>query len=120
MRVHYAVSEALEQLLKGKTKLAGLQLVQLLRGIHQCSLDAGDWKTAWLLLHLPDPVERPRFGGEVQELEVVASYVKAMNELERKSRALNSDRTEEEPEGGKGKKGRGKKKQQQSEENVNV
>ena len=52
----------------------------------------------------------------------MASYVKAMNELERKSRALNSaaDRTEEEPEGGKGKKGRGKKKQQQSEENVNV
>lgn len=121
MRIHYAVSEALEQLLKGKTKLAGLQLVQLLRGVHQCSLDGGDWRTAWLLLHLPDPVERPRFGGEVQELEIVASYVKAMNELERKSRVLaaGGERGEEEVEGGKGKKGKGKKKQQQqSEENM--
>lgn len=120
MRIHFAVSEALEQLLKGKTKLAGLQLVQLLRGVHQCSLDGGDWRTAWLLLHLPDPVERPRFGGEVQELEVVASYVKALNELERKNRALNSaaDRVEEESEAGKGKKGKGKKKQQQGDDPV--
>lgn len=120
MRVHYAVSEALEQLLHGKTKLAGLQLVQLLRGVHQCSLDAGDWRTAWLLLHLPDPVERPRFGGEVQELEVVASYVKALNELERKNRAISSaaDRVEDESETGKGKKGKGKKKQQQADDPV--
>jgi len=104
----------LEQLLKGRTKLCGLQLVQLLRAVHQASLDQGEWKTAWMLTHLPDPVERPRFGGEPQDLEVIASYVKAMSDLERKSKGANPNPgggKESEDGEGKGKKGKNKKKQ---------
>ena len=44
MRVHFAVSELLESILKGKSNLAALQAVQLLRACHQSSLDQGSWK----------------------------------------------------------------------------
>ena len=112
MRCHYAISDTLQLLLNGKDQLAALQLVQLLRALHQCSIDQGDWRTAWLMLHMPDPVERPRFGGEPQDLEVIASYVRAMADLERKGKAAPTPKpTEGDPPvgGGKGKKSKGKK-----------
>ena len=64
MRVHFAVSELLKSILKGKSNLAALQAVQLLRACHQSSLDQGSWKAASLLLGHQDPLERPRFGWE--------------------------------------------------------
>ena len=88
LRVHFAVSSALQLLLQGKNKLAALRLTQLLRALHQASLDNGSWQTAWLLLHLPDPTGQPKFGGEPQDLEVIASYLKAMGELERKGKTI--------------------------------
>ena len=63
-RLHYAISDTLQLQLAGHTDRAGLQMTQILRAIHQCSLDQGDWRVAWHLLHLQDPVEKPRFGGE--------------------------------------------------------
>ena len=86
MRLHWATSDTLQLLLRGKVDRAALQLTQTLRALHQCALDNGEWRTAWLLLHLPDPAERPKFGGDAHQLEVVASYVKAMSELEKKSK----------------------------------
>lgn len=86
MRLHWATSDTLQLLLRGKVDRAALQLTQTLRALHQCALDNGEWRTAWLLLHLQDPAERPKFGGDPHQLETVASYVKAMNELEKKSR----------------------------------
>ena len=108
-RLHYALSSILELQLNGKTMRATLLMTQVLRSIHQCSLDQGDWRTAWLLTHLPDPMLRPRFGGEEQSLEVIGAYVKAMNDLEKKGRALTTDQDGEDPGAGKGKKGKGKK-----------
>eukprot|EP00438_Fugacium_kawagutii_P015755 Skav233444 [mRNA] locus=scaffold1486:342746:344071:- [translate_table: standard] len=111
MRFHYALSEILQELLRGKADQASLQVTQLLRATHQAALDNGEWKTAWLLLDMPDPVEKPRFGGEVQDLETVAAYVKAMHDLEKKSKAWGPQKPQEDEEGnpkGKGKKGRAK------------
>ena len=59
---------------------------------------------------MQDPLEKPRFGGEAQSLEVIAAYVKAMSDLEKKSTSSSSSRNPEEEiaPGGKGKK-KGKK-----------
>ena len=59
LRVHFAVSEVLQTLLRNQPEQAAVELVQLLRAVHQCSLDQGSWKTAWLLLRYTDPVEVP-------------------------------------------------------------
>ena len=112
MRLHYGMSEALETLLKGKSEQAAMQLVMLLRATHQCSLDGGNWKVAWLLTHMADPLDRPRFGGEAQDLEVIASYVRAMGDLEKRSKLVPNafeDDVDKEPKKPKGAKGRGKK-----------
>ena len=85
MRVHYAVSKLLQSQLSGKHERASLQAVQLLRALHQVSLDQGSWKTGSLLMSHADPLEGPKFGGEPDQLEKIASYVKAMTELEKRS-----------------------------------
>ncbi len=108
MRLHFGISEALETLLKGKVEQSGLQLTLLLRAIHQCSLDGGNWKVAWLLTHMVDPLERPKFGGEAQDLEIIASYVRAMGDLEKRSKS-HPETDEEVKEWRKKGKGKGKK-----------
>ena len=112
MRTHFAVSEMLQTMLRGNHDLAALQAVQILRALYQCNLDGGSWKAASLLMSHPDPLDRVRFGGEPSQLEDIASYLKVMQELERRSTNL-ADRSEEES--GKGKKGKGKKADSQSE-----
>ena len=109
-RLHHALSTILETQLKGKTMEAMLQMTQVLRSIHQCALGQGNWQTAWLITGMQDPLEKPRFGGEAQSLEVIAAYVKAMSDLEKKSTSSSSSRNPEEEiaPGGKGKK-KGKK-----------
>ena len=105
MRLHYGMSEALETLLKGKSEQAALQLTMLLRATHQCSLDGGNWKVAWLLTHMADPLDRPRFGGEAQDLEVIASYVRAMGDLEKRSKwapNITEEDADKDPKKGKG------------------
>jgi len=108
MRLHFGISEALETLLKGKVEQSALQLTLLLRAIHQCSLDGGNWKVAWLLTHMVDPLERPKFGGEAQDLEIIASYVRAMGDLEKRSKS-HAETDEEAKEWRKKGKGKGKK-----------
>ena len=112
MRTHFAISELLQTILRGDHDQAALQAVQILRALYQCNLDGGSWKAASLLMSHPDPLDRVRFGGEPAQLESVASYLKAMQELEKRSTNL-VDRQEED--GGKGKKGKGKKADSQSE-----
>ena len=106
MRMHFALSHLLQTLLKGHVSQGALEVTQLLRAVHQCALDQGEWKTAWLLLDLADPLEKPRFGGEAQQLELVASYVRAMADLEKKNRGNPGEKEDDEMVGkGKGKKG---------------
>ena len=98
----YTVSELLQVQLSGKPNQAALQSVQLLRALHQASLDKGSWRAAALLLAHQDPLERQRFGGE--PLEQVAWYLKAMEELEKRGRIPQNDPSTKKPNKGKGKK----------------
>lgn len=118
-RLHHALSTILETQLKGKTMEATLQITQVLRSIHQCALDQGNWQTAWLLTGMQDPLEKPRFGGEAQSLEVIAAYIKAMDDLEKRSTSSSASRSQEEdaPAGAKGNK-KGKKGQKADAEPV--
>lgn len=113
MRIHFALSHLLQTLLKGQLNQGALQVTQLLRATHQAALDGGEWRTAWLLLDLADPLEKPRFGGEAQQLELVAGYVRALSDLEKKSRTFPPKSQEEEVE--KPGKGGGKKKSKKPE-----
>ena len=113
LRIHYAASEVLQTLLQNKPELAALELVQVLRAIHQTCLDQGSWKASWLLLRYQDPVDVPRFGGEPQDLERVAGYLDALQKLEKRSKGLGKGDVADE-EGGKGKKGKGNKQKQVS------
>lgn len=106
-RCHLMTSEALQLLLQGNVEETALQLVLNLRAMYQCSLDGGSWTSAWLLTYLPDPLEKPRFGGEAQDLEIIAGYLKAMQELEKKGNKWNHQDHENEESKGKP-KGRGK------------
>jgi len=107
MRIHYAVSELLQCQLKGKQEQAALQAVQLLRAIHQSCLDGGSWRAASLLMQHADPLDRPRFGGEAAQLEDIATYLKAIQDLEKRSGGQGED-PDTDPaknrKGGKGKK----------------
>ena len=113
MRIHYAVSELLQVQLSGKPNQAALQSVQLVRALHQASLDKGSWRAAALLLAHQDPLERQRFGGEPEQLEQVAWYLKAMEELEKRGRIPQND-----PSTKKLNKGKGKKKHDQNAEDT--
>lgn len=84
LRTHFALSEILQVLMKGKTERAALMVVQLLRALHQVSLDQGSWQA--VLSHV-DPLEKPKFGGEPDQLERIASYLKAMGDLEKRSQS---------------------------------
>ena len=106
-RIHFAVSEILAAQLRGKREQAALQSVQLLRCLHQVCLDGGSWRAGSLLLQHQDPLERPRFGGEASQLEHIASYLKAVQELEKKNTG-GGDQGEDEV-GGKNGRRKGKK-----------
>ncbi|CAE7688120.1 unnamed protein product [Symbiodinium sp. CCMP2592] len=85
-RVHVLLHEILRLMLQNLFEEAALQTVLSPRAVHQCSLDNEKWDLAWLLTHLEDPFQRRRWGGETLEVEVVAAYVKALEDLEKKTR----------------------------------
>ena len=112
-RVHVLLHEILRLMLKNRFEEAALQAVLSLRAVHQCSLDNGRWDLAWLLTHVEDPFQRRRWGGETQEVEVVAAYVKALEDLEKKTRQtrfFDSGQPAEEEEQPEDKPGKGKQK----------
>ena len=101
LRVHFALSEILQTLLKNQPEQAALELVQLLRAVHQTNLDRGSWRASWLLLRYADPIETPKFGGSRRTWRV-AGYLNALQKLEKRAKGLGKGDHEEG--GGKGKK----------------
>lgn len=116
LRIHFAISEALQTLLRNQTELAALELVQILRAVHQTCLDNGSWKASWLLLRYQDPVDVPRFGGEPQELERVAAYMDALQKLKKRSKGISKGDQEDDAAKGKRGKGNAKKKNDEAKE----
>jgi len=66
-RVHVILGEILRLLLLDKKDQAAAMTVQGMKSVHQCVIDQGSWRSAWLLTTLPGPCTRPRFGGGERE-----------------------------------------------------
>ena len=96
-RIHYCLSEILELSHRGEKQLSDAYLVQLLKAIHQVSLDDGRWGHAGLLLPSENPLARPEFGGDMSELMDVLSYTKAVRDL--KNTAANNQKEMTAPSG---------------------
>ena len=84
-RCHWHLSHALAYFFRGRKQQAEAYMVQLLKGLHQVALDGGSWEVASLLLPARDPCQREQWGASERELEAVASYRKAMEEIGRSS-----------------------------------
>jgi hypothetical protein len=97
LRIYVACGAVEELLHQGQVDIAHAQLIQVLKALHQFSVD-GSWKTAWPLTFLADPVDRERQGGTEVELEGVLSYLKVQDELRRKTRGPDPADEEEEEE----------------------
>ena len=96
-------------------------VVQLLKAVHQVSIDSGDWRTASLLVPTSDPLLRKEFGGSELETQAIVNFRKAQYDL-RETRAAVGGQEWNQPgnpprgpgaeqvteEGGEGPKGKGK------------
>ena len=89
-RLHAYVGDALALTKTGDMPVVQAFLVQLLKAILQVNLDAGDWRTAHLLLPTQDPLARREFGGEESEIQAIVEYRKAQHELRRIRAAVST------------------------------
>ena len=77
-------------MLREKWERAALQVVLCLKSVHQTALDNGDWSVSWMLTPLNDPISKAKFGGSMEELSQVTSYLRSMAELEKNTEKLRS------------------------------
>jgi len=89
-RMHILMGEVLRLLLKGQTRSAAAQLIQGMRAAHQFTLDGGAWRTAWLLTYMRDPLGQVKMATGESEVDVIASYIKVTDDLEKRTRGANS------------------------------
>ena len=103
-RVHYHLSHILTMMLRGQTAQAEAYMVQLLRAVHQVSLDGGSWSTAALRLPKKDPLYKVRFGATEEELETCLSFNEAMKKISgqrwEKPESQDKDSKDKKAEGG--------------------
>jgi hypothetical protein len=92
------MAAAFQQLDRGRPLTAQCLLTQSMKAVHQCVLDDGAWTNAWLLTGIEDPYLRTRWGGSETEMEVVSSYNKVLDELERRTAAHRTTTTKSEVE----------------------
>ncbi|CAE7547939.1 unnamed protein product [Symbiodinium natans] len=85
-RAHFLVSHILKHLLDDDPKAAALMTVLTLRCLHQVALDGGNWEIGWALTSLKDPLARKRWGGEPAQLESAAEYLRAVQDLEKRTK----------------------------------
>ena len=107
-RCHFLVSHILKHLLDDDKESAALMAVLTLRCLHQVALDSGNWEVGWMLTTLKDPLSRRRWGGEPGHLETAADYLRAVQDLEKRTRQVawgnwdqNQNETADTPEGDK-------------------
>ena len=74
-------SEILEVALSENYELTVALLCQLLKVLHQVSLDHGSWESTSLLWAFKDPLSPEAFVGDEDEMVRVHTYQKAQHEL---------------------------------------
>ena len=72
-RIHHQISKAVELSLNDQVEQGTTLLCQLLRAIHQMSIDNGSWEDASGFLPLGDPLPKPEFACEESELEKIVA-----------------------------------------------
>ena len=77
-------------------------LVQVLKALHQCAIDGGDWMSGALLVPVADPLRREEFGVTEREMQQVYSHRRAMRDLktrlaEKTLRETREDNHDEHP-----------------------
>ncbi len=81
--IHWHGSHAAQHLVRGETHEAAAYLMQILWALHHVAIDAGSWNTASQMLPRCHPMDRVAFGGNAQELEVIAAYQESLRRLQR-------------------------------------
>jgi hypothetical protein len=94
LRMHFAVSEALQEWVNGRHHHVGASLCLILQSLHQCALDGGSWQSAQLMLPGPDYLGRPEFGGDFVSMTGIAAYRKALKDLKQQHGVTEQDHEE--------------------------
>ncbi len=81
----------------GRSLEAQALVCQCMISLHQTAIDQTDWSLSWHLRTLRDPFERTRFGGSERELEALASYTRAIDDLEQRMRKERSKQQDVDP-----------------------
>ena len=68
-------------MIDGHTAHGMAMLVQISKSMHQAAINQGSWEIAALLLPTEDPLSRPEFGGDAEEMIRVQSHRRSMRDL---------------------------------------
>ena len=64
-------------------------MIQCLKALHEFA-QQGDWRTAWPLTHMPDPISHNPLGGSELEMGCVLAVLKTKDDLKARSKAARS------------------------------
>ena len=60
-----------------------------MKAVHQAVLNNGSWKLGWPLTGIQDPLAHRKFAGSASELELMADFVRAEEEVEKRFKNSN-------------------------------
>ena len=80
-RLGHGLLEIIQRFEQNEPMVAWATAIQLWTACHQFALDAGSWKTAWVLTLLEDPFEVEEFGGTEEELSITAGFLRSKADL---------------------------------------
>ena len=88
-RCFILLANVLELLDQGQALQAQALTVQSMKAVHQAVLNNGSWKLGWPLTGIQDPLARRKFAGSASELELMADFVRAEEEVEKRTKNSN-------------------------------
>ena len=86
MRMFIGIGNVEKLLKEWKPKQARLASAQLLKCIHQFVLD-GNRRMEWKLIHLPDPLFRPKSGVSELELEAILGELQIEDSMQKRTKS---------------------------------
>ena len=110
-RCYILMMNIIEHLDNGDIAQGTALACQSSKAIQQCALQQGNWKVAWGFTGLHDPLTRRTFAGSLEELEVVADWLKAEEEIHQKARkGVSANLSDQESDDGSRRKSKAEKK----------
>ena len=85
-RVFFLVAGVARLLVEGEVGQGHAMAVQTLRVMEQVALNGGNWRAAWHLAGIQDPMGKRTFAGTEAETEAIAAYITEIESLEAKLR----------------------------------